>query len=372
MLIDFLNTHAERIVLLVVIVLAIFSLMVFIGAIYSRWRLNLREKREKQIRDKLSNLVIRYVSGDLKFEELKSKLSTETDYSILMQLTNELDKALEGEEEKRLKRLLNLPPIRSFFVDRFETNDPLEQAKACLYFSRQSKIKKSILPKLLAHTSSKYPMLAYSACMAVVIHGSADQIEKAIHNLLINEGISDQALNDIFKEFQAQSSEDSKVESQLLMDFIDDKSYSDKRTSLLIRTLGELHFYESAGLLLKEFLNLDESHYSPEIACALIDVLSGFGMDEILEDLHTVYSVSENREVRESAARALGAFTDPVSKPILKWMMLDPDFYVRFYAAKSLSNYPDIQLGELNLPGSDSEDYRELLGEIESSKELGY
>jgi hypothetical protein len=371
-LIDYLNTHAEQVVLIVVIFLAIFSLIVFVGAIYSRWVLNLKDKKEKKIRERLSDLVIQYVSGDLTFENLKGELSTDSDYSILMQISNQLEKNLEGEEELRLKRLLNLPPIRSFFIDRFETKDPLERAKACLYFSRQNKIKKSILPKVMSYTASTYPMLAYSSCMAIIVHGSTRQKREAIHNLLINEGVSDQALNDIFKEFQLQSSEDGEVESHLLMRFIAEKAYGDKRTALLIRTLAELNFYQSAEFLLNEFNNLREGHYSPVIATALIDVLAQFGMSEILDDLHTIYTSSEHRDVRESTAKALGFFTDPVSKPILKWLMLDRDFYVRFYAAKSLSNYPDVQLSELDLPGMQSDEYSELLGEVETSKELEY
>ncbi len=370
-MIDYLNTHAEQIALIVVIFLAFFSLIVFVGAIYSRWMLNLRDKKEKEIREKLSGLVIQYVSGDLNFENLKSELSTDTDYSILMQISNELDKTLEGEEENRLKRLLNLPPIRSFFIGRFETKDPLERAKACLYFSRQNKVKKRILLRILSYTSSKYPMLAYASCMAVIVHGSAEEKREAIHNLLINEGVSDQALNDIFNEFQLQSSEASEVEAHLLMRFIAEKKYSNKRTSLLIRTLGELNFYESAAFLLSEFETLEEE-YPPVVATALIDVLAQFGMSEILDDLHTVYSVSNHREVRESSAKAMGVFTDPVSKPILKWLILDRDFYVRFYAAKSLSKYPDVELSKLKLPGMESDEYSELLGEIESSKEMEY
>ena len=371
-MIDYLNTHAEQIALIVVILLAIFSLIVFVGAIYSRWMLNLKDNKEKKIRERLSDLVIQYVSGDLSFENLKGELSTETDYSILMQISNQLEKNLEGEEEVRLKRLLNLPPIRKFFIGRFETKDPLERAKACLYFSRQNKIKKSILPKIMSYTASKYPVLAYSYTMAIIVHGSTRQKKEAIHRLLINEGVSNQALNDIFKEFQVESSEEDEVEAQLLMRFIADKAYSDKRTALLIRTLGELNFYQSAEFLFNEFKHLSEDHYSPVIATALIDVLAQFGMSDILEDLHKIYTNSEHREVRESTAKAFGFFTDPVSKPILKWLILDSDFYVRFYAAKSLSNYPDVQLSELDLPGMQSDDYSELLGEIETSKELEY
>lgn len=367
---DYLNIHAEQIVWIVVLFLSFFSVTVFIWAIYSRWRLNLKEEKKNEVREKLSELVIQYVSGDMKFATLQSELTSKMDYSILMQLSNELEKSLEGDEKRRLVRLLNLKPIRSFFTENFESGDVLDKAKACLYFSRQANIKSSLIPRILSFTSSNYPMLAYASAMAIVVHGSMDQVREAMHNLLTNEGVSNQALNDIFKKLQSQLGDKIESESELLMDLISDDRYSVFRKAQMIRTLGELNMYESGGFLLALFQSLDPKSGEPNLVTALIDVLADFGMDEILSDLHETYSNSGNRDVRESAAKALGRFRDPVSIPVLKWLMIDPDFYVRFYAARSLAKYEDVDLNELNLPGLNSEDYEELIGEIKSSKNL--
>jgi len=366
-LVEYLNIHAEQIIWIVVLFLTFFSVIVFVWAIFSRWMLNRREKLKTEVRSKLSDLIIRYVSGDLEYNRLQAHLSSKIDYSILSELSNELEKTLEGEEKKRIIRLLNLPPIRNFFIDNFDSGDVLDKAKASLYFSRQNKIKSSLVPKLLTLTSSKYPMLAYASAMAIMVHGNAEQVKEAIHNVLENREVSDQALNDIFNRLQARSGSVYVEEPKLLIELISDGRYSASRTSQMIRTLGELNFYESAGFLLDMFKNLDPDNYNPKLATSFIDVLAHFGMNEIVDDLHEIYTNSKYREVRESVAKALGIFRDPVSKPILKWLMLDADYYVRFFAAYSLAKYEDVDLYELDLPGIEKQEYRELIGEIESS-----
>jgi len=370
--IEYLDQNAEAIILIVVVVLTIISAIVFIGAIYSRWMLRLAESKSKKIRQQLSPLVIQYLSGDIEFDDLKKHLSTKTDYQILLKISNELDKDLEGEEEKKLKRLLNLKPIREFFTSRFESGDPLDAARACIYFAKKDKIRDSLIPKLVNNSSSEYPLLAYSAALAVITHGDANQKEEAIKNLLKNRELSNQALNDIFNEYQLRSSDNRKTEAELLMSLIKSKEYFPDRTALMIRTLGELNFYQSASFLLKEYLAHEEENYNPLIATALIDILSKFGMEEILKRLHLEFISSKYRDVRESVAKALGVFTKKESVPLLKWLLVDPDFYVRFFAARSLSYYPDIDLKDMQVYGMSESDWEELVGEIESSNIEGY
>lgn len=369
-MIDYLNTHAEAIILIVVILLAAISLIVFIGAVYSRLMMKLAEKKRRDVREKLSPLVIRYISGDLDFDELTAYLHTETDYIILLKISNELDKDLEGEEEEKLKRLLNLKPIRDFFISEFDSRDPLDVSRACIYFAKQSNIKDTTLKKLVLNSGSHFPMLAYSSAMAVIVHGSQKEKEIVIRNLLKNEGLSNQALNDVFAEYQLRSSEDRKAESELLMNLISENRYKPERTALMIRTLGELSFYESADFLLQQFHNLPEKGYHSAITSALIDVLTMFGMEEILNRLHLDFVNSKFREVRESVAKALGFFAKRESIPYLKWMLNDPDFYVRFYAAKSLHTYEEIDLTSLNVFNMSEDDWNELVGEIHAGEKI--
>jgi hypothetical protein len=367
-LIDYLNTHAEAIMLVVVAILALISLLVFFGAIYSRWIINISEQKREKIREELLEKVIRYVSNDLTFEEMKKNIDSKTEFAILMEISNELDKNLEGEEEARLKRLMNLPEIRRYYARRFRSSNPLERAKACLYYSRKRDVKESLVPKMMRLTASDHPMLAYAAAMAVINHGRIGQKKVAIENLLLNKGLSNQALNDVFAEFQLKSTDEREAEAKLLMELIDKRFYSNHRTALMIRTLGELGFFESAGFLLNEFQKIPSGDYDPEIAVSLIDVLSQFGMEEIYERITSEFMKSDYSEVRKAIAKALAHFKREESVTFLKWMLADKDFYVRFHAAKSLSQFDHVDLKKLKVPTMDKDELSELIGEVESAR----
>ena len=82
-MVEYLNIHAEQIIWIVVLFLTFFSVIVFVWAIFSRWMLNRREKLKTEVRSKLSDLIIRYVSGDLEYNRLQAHLSSKIDYSIL-------------------------------------------------------------------------------------------------------------------------------------------------------------------------------------------------------------------------------------------------------------------------------------------------
>lgn len=352
-----------------VFVLAFITVVVLLGAIYSRWILNITQKKRQKVKDNLSDSVVQYTFEDLSFDDLKKQLRTKNDYIILLSIVNKTMLSVSGDEKERLMRLLSLQPIREYFTSRFKSRDQLERAKACLYFSKQKKINNSHLPTILKYTNEGYPMLCYSAGMAIITHGNEEQKKEAIQNLLANDGLSNQALNDVFVEFQNHATDEGKFEAETLMEFISTRRYSEERTALLIRVLGELSYYESADFLLKEYLALPTEPDEPEVTVSLINTLADFGMMEIVERIHADFVNSEHREIREACVIALSGFLMEESKPVLKWMLYDNDFYVRFYAAKLLSNFPDVSLNELKPMSMNDESWNELMGEVELLKE---
>lgn len=373
-MIEYLNTHAETIIVIVVIILAMISVIVFIGAIYSRWILNLAKNKRRNIKEELSEFVIKFACGDLEFNELEKKLRTSTDHQILLTIINELSSSISGTERGRLQLLLGLPTIEKYFMGQFKSKKQLEKAKACLYLSRISSIDHNLFPTLLKYSAVEYSILSYASCMAIIVHGNDEQKRKALRNQLLNENLSDQALNDLFVEFQDVSEGDFASEAKTIMGFISEKTYSPSRIALLIRTLGELNYHESAEFLVNEFLQLPSDLNEPQVAETLITYMPAFASEEtevkILDRLHIDFATSEFREVREATVKALGLFGKEESKPILMWALYDQDFYVRFYAAKSLYFYPDVDLTTLKPEMMVQEDWDELVGEVNSLNNL--
>ncbi len=369
-MIDYLNSHAETIILVVVLILAIVSIIVFLGAIYSRWIMNLTKKKRRNIKEELSEYVVKYACGDLAFKELEKRLRTSTDHQILLSIINELSPSISGTERDRLQLLLELPVIEKFFMGQLKSKKQLEKAKACLYLSRLKSIDSKLFPHLLEYSAEEYSILSYASCMTIIVHGDDSQKRIALKNQLLNENLSDQALNDLFVEFQDVSGGDFTSEAKTIMGFISEKIYSHSRTALLIKTLGELNYHESAEFLVNEFLQLSSDLDEPLVAESLITYMPVFASEDtesnILERLHLVYANSEFREVREATMTALGMFGKEESIPILKWAMYDQDFYVRFYAAKSLQSFPGILLSSMKPETMIQADWDDLIGEVNS------
>lgn len=154
------------------------------------------------------------------------------------------------------------------------------------------------------------------------------------------------------------------------MEFISEKVYTPSRIALLIRTLGELNYHESAEFLVNNFLQLPSELNEPLVAESLITYMPVFASEEtesnILDRLHLDFANSEFREVREATMKALGMFGKEESIPILKWAMYDLDFYVRFNAAKSLHSFPGIMLSSMKPETMIQEEWDDLVGEVNS------
>lgn len=301
---------------------------------------------------------------------VRKKLRTSTDHQILLSIINELSPSISGTERERLQLLLSLPTIENYFLGQFNSKKQLDKAKACLYLSRIKSIDSNLFPTLLEYSAEEYSILSYASCMTIIVHGNDEQKRLALKNQLLNENLSDQALNDLFVEFQNVSEGDFSSEAKTIMDFVTEKAYSPSRNALLIRTLGELNYHESAEFLVNEFLQLPSELNEPQVAETLITYMPVFASEEteskILDRLHIDYATSDFREVREATVKALGMFGKVESEPILKWALYDQDFYVRFYAAKSLHSFPGVDLSFMKPEMMIQEDWDELVGEVNS------
>lgn len=345
--------------LLAVMTVAILSL-----AFFSRWRLARREEKMDKIGERLGELIISYISGDLSIEFIRQVLKKRMDYIVMMKMIQSLGEALEGKEEERLQELMDLESVRNHFLKRLESGNSAQQAKACLYFSRKRLVKERIRKTLVSLTLESEPLLAYAASMAVVVHGRVEEKAEALRTSIYHEGLSDMAISDLFVRFTKQGDEYHQEEMRVITELIREESLPSKRKALLIRILDELDYFHSVDFLTRFYRELDQANASPPVLVALIHVLTKFGVEEILRDVHRIYAVSDDVRIRETAAWSMGFFLHPESLPILKWMINDQDFRVRFQAVTSLCNYPDIKPEQIRSVVIGESEMAELIGEI--------
>lgn len=354
----------ERIMLVIALILFLITFFVLVLAFSSRWRLKKRESYKTRKSDQLVEVIIRFVSGEISKDKVEAELENRLDFIILLEMVNELDHALDGPEEKRLQQLMNLKTIRQHFDQRFASGEALLQAKACLYYAKKADLTPDKLPKLADLSSSNDPILSYAASSALMVHGNMKDKSVAIKNILRNKQISPMALSDILVQFTRHGTDYHEEEALLLMKFVEDDQLPPDRVATLIRVLNELEYLQSTDFLWDFYHQSDHEATHPELIEVLLDILTKFGREEVLKDIHTHFTISKHANIRNAAARSMGFFKDDSSIPFLKWLLNDPDFMVRFEAARSISKFDNVDLKKIKPPNLTQKEWSDLAGEV--------
>lgn len=352
-----------------VVVLFILMLTVLAIAFIGRWRLNRYNRRKEVVRSRLGDLIVQYISGDCSINEVRGVINSKLDYVVLLEIAKTLEESLssEGDHEK-LAALIEEPAIKKFYRKRMRSGDKYKQAKACIYFSRCSSLHPDWIPRLLLLSADSEPTLAYAATLALLKHGEIGDKEKALGNALINPDLSLMALGDLFVKFTHHGAEYHVEEMQVITGFISGKNLSDERKALMIQILDELEYFHSMDFLTEYYRTSSKEAMPAVILTALIRILTKFGIEEILPDIHRHYVLSDATSIREVAAWSMGFFKHEESIPFLKWLMNDSDFNVRFQAVKSICSYPRLNQDTLKSMVMNDSEWASLLGEIQSGE----
>lgn len=365
---DYIDNHAVIFMQFVAVTLFFQTFLVLAFALYSRWKLKREEVREEKTREKLGELIIRYVSGDLPIKYIRRALKSKLDYVTLLKLVNTLDQTLDGVEEERLQKLMEEKNTRLHFQKRFTSQNRILQAKACLYFSRRKYIHPEKVQELVRLSEVNDPILAYASTSAVIVHGKLKQKQEAIRNVLHNPGVSPMAVSDLLINFTKHGSEYLWEEMSAIAGFIEYEDLTSDRKALLIKIFDELEYFQSVEFLKETYQKVDKESEAPEVVDALIKVLTKFGVEEIIPDIHEYFAVSKNALLRETAASSMGFFLKEESLPVLKWLINDRDFNVRMQAARSLSQYPNVEMDKIKCATVSDKDWKRLVGEIQALK----
>ncbi len=366
-MIELINDHAFSFIYYVLLVMAALTLFVLVTTVISRWYSERRTYRRELLEEELGEKIVSYVSGDLSLEEVQNSLHNRLDYQVMLKLVYKLEKSLEGVEEKRLQELMEVEATRDHFLKRFKSDDVILKAKACLYMSRRKSIQKESVREMVKLSASREPILAYAAATAVIAHGSMGQKATALRSVLYNREISRMAIGDLFVKFSRYGEEYHIREMEVISAMIEDPKVVPERKAILIRIFDELEYYHSLEFLLEYY----RPDHPPVVMKALINLLAKFGVEEILPDIHQNFSVSNDPEIRKAAADAMGFFKKEESIPVLKRLLNDADYRVRYAAASGLAGYDQVDLMGLRNEVSDPEELDKLMGEILAEKGWG-
>jgi len=365
-LISLIENREEVLLLAILALLAIATILTILTTLVTRWRLRYIEERKRALREHIGDLIIRYASGDITIGNVEQSLTNKIDYIVLLELVNSLEHSLEGKERERLQDLMELKSTSDHFLDRFESGNPIEKAKACLNFARIRTINRNHMPELIRLTTSPEPFLCYSAATALMVHGYPEDKRAALESVLRNNSISNMAVTDLIVTYTRHGEEYHNEELEILLTFIRDETIPASRRAPIVYSLEQLGYFHSMEELYRYYQELNKETTNPDLLVALIQVLTAFGMAEIVPDLYRYFSPSPHANLRKAAADAYGSFRQKSSIPHLCWLVNDPDYQVRYQAARALCSFPELDLERVPCFTLDPVEWSELKNEITS------
>lgn len=303
---------------------------------YTWWT---REKRkywqryEQKFRAQYFPLLLDYVESPepaASADSIVRKITQRTkDYSFFINLLNELDEILDGEERERLSHFIDHSIFSSFYRNKLFARNRNDQLYACIYFQNTSEMDDRTLARLVELSKKSDLNLAYAATKALQSASAFSVRESSLHRFFRRRDASDLMTVDLLHLLDSGiSSEKSRIISLLKDLLVKDIEVISK--GVIIQFMGYHLFYSCSDFLLQYLRRLQYTHHKAPLVRSLVSVLGQFQVKEAVPIIKS-YVANANTDIstRLAAVRALSNIGDQQTLLFLMNYLLHAEFPIR-------------------------------------------
>jgi len=303
---------------------------------YTFWNRKKREywsNYEQKFRDHFFDLILDYAEqkeGHLTADEIIQKVGHRTkDYVFFLNLLDDLDKLLEGDERKRLNHLIQHPFFLTFYKKKLSERSKDYKIYACLYFKSNGLIDDRTLAHLTTISKSSDTKLAYAATKALQSPAELVVRKNALLRFFKRDDISELMIIELLHEFDSNvPTERSKI-TQILKEILT-KDVSIVAKSMIVRYVGHGQYYEISSFL---FQYLKRLQYSKQKSMLIKSLIIALGQ---LQEKKATPLISEylaqskiNVSIRLAAVKALSSIGREKDLNSLVTFLLNSEFAIR-------------------------------------------
>ncbi|MDG5767602.1 HEAT repeat domain-containing protein [Balneolales bacterium ANBcel1] len=342
----FIDAWAPAVVAAVIVLLAAVFLILILYTTLSRFVMNRKRRRDKQVEEKLQPLIYSCLDGEMSRKEFSSMIRRKHEILAAYKVITLMIENLSGAERQRLQALLELPAFRVYFYRRLRSRRPMDVAQACRYFSRKAVIDKGAVSRLIALQGHPYNVIAYAATLALVNSGDRIVRDKALVRFLHRPRNASMAVHDIIFTYYEKNRDKDEVSEKLVF-FVMDSRIPDQTRAAVISMFPTFGFYQWENNLHELLLLVLPGDSNGKLTATLVRVLYELSDGNIEAEIKKLrLRESPFPEVRLEVARIYADATDPESVDILLGMAHDEDLEVRIAAQRALAkregnNLPD-------------------------------
>lgn len=320
----------------VTLTLILLTVILFLASLVTRARHRRYEKKVEAYSEHIYPLILQYLEGEMSKEAVQDRMSGKgLEYSVFENIIFDMLENLEGNEVRKLQKLLYLQPIFDYHLEQLRSNNTINRIKACNYFSYVRLINYRILNQLMGMLFSPNPMLAFSAASALMASKECSIRAEALRAIARRPHISGMALLEIFYKFHFEQDDQLDEEGAELLKLIDDVNIPPDNLAMMINGISEIGYHQLAGPFLEKLKSDHDRWNRPNVLGALIRALGTYFNLEAAPVVRQ-YIYHDHTQVRKAAAETLGIFGQKEDLKALYNMLYDDNFQVKLTAAEAL------------------------------------
>lgn len=288
---------------------------------------------EQKFRDHFFSLLLDYAEQTdehLTADEIIQKVGQRTkDYVFFLNLLEDLDEILEGEERKRLNDLIEHPLFLSFYKKKLAENSKDNKFFACAYFQYSGAIDDRTLARLVVTSKSSDAKLAFVATKAIQSASELIIRKNALLRFFKRDDISELMIVELLHEFDSNVPTE-RFQIALALKDILIKDVSLVAKSMIVRYIGHGQYYEISEFL---FQYLKRLQYSQQKSMLIRSLIIALGQ---LQEKKATSLISEylaelkiDVSVRLAAVKALSTIGQQEDLNSLVKFLLNSEFSIR-------------------------------------------
>jgi hypothetical protein len=335
------DTFTLQFMLSAAFLLFLITMYLFAASILIRNAKLREEHHSKECKDRFYPYILTHMVGDeIDMNELNSDLRNSDDFKPLVSIIYEMIESVQGDERTRLRELLHLPKLQTYYFKLLQSSRKNDITEACLYYSHVSDFTEKeyqLLSKLLDDENLLY---VHIAATAIIRSPLAEQRYEALRAMCSRERVSKLAIIDQLYMFRNLVDDQMDREVSLLNQLVRDTSLNDRNLGMVIKGICDIG-YVSMALDLYELLEEQLWAHSEYVTEALIYSMGRFEFSMAADFIVDNFAKDSRPRVRRACASALELFADDAYNEVLFDLAQDEEFSVRLKAIYALAGIGD-------------------------------
>jgi len=300
-----------------------------------------KKKKLKEIKNKYLPVIDDYVNNRITIKNAEHKLKKDMNYEIIEEVLKSLLKKYSGSKFESLKDLIKHLGINNHYLKNLNSNNKKKKLKAASFLGVLEE--KKALDELYQMLNSQDRLVIITAAWAISEIGNMDNLDKIIKSLIKKTNMTYEATTELLVNFNGEICD--KLINHINR-YLEDTTYFSihfavddyKLLALFIDIFGYFRYKRSLSIIKRLLKRNPHQEVIIHILKSLVKIGEPINLDLKKFLLH------ENWVIRSQTTKYISKIKNSNYINIIKNLLEDENWWVKYYAAKALWDLDKIDL----------------------------